>query len=254
MTLQQTAQGARNRANAAAHALATSKVTSSHWAFQGLGDEDDEGVEEKEGNHESAEAKGVGGGNRRLARRRSSSVTARRTVISIGIESGLTRVYGGQNVDQVSVARSPEKEKDAEKNGSSTTATTPRISRADTVGWFDVCVVAVRVYKQGIEEFYYSKGSGRAGDVGGGTVRDSHHLGMSCSFQIPPRIMHHVLNGKDLSQASYAAGITRDKSLGSGKGLIGILTRGRIDRLGYTRQAISCAMIGVAGGENPGWY
>jgi non-canonical (house-cleaning) NTP pyrophosphatase len=55
-------------------------------------------------------------------------------------------------------------------------------------------------------------------------------LGVS-TYEVPPQILEHVLNQKmDLSQACFHSGITSKAKVGAGEGLIGILTRGRIDR------------------------
>jgi inosine/xanthosine triphosphatase len=70
-------------------------------------------------------------------------------------------------------------------------------------------------------------------------------VGWSSAFQIPPRVARHVRLGLDLSQASNAAGLSADPKLGEGQGLIGVLTEGRVDRLAYTRQAVTVCMIGV---------
>jgi len=79
-----------------------------------------------------------------------------------------------------------------------------------------------------------------------------HHLGLSCAFEVPPKILAFMLQqGMDMSQASNASGISSDPKLGSGQGLIGILSRGRITRQEYTVQAITNALFFA---ENEGWY
>jgi inosine/xanthosine triphosphatase len=70
-------------------------------------------------------------------------------------------------------------------------------------------------------------------------------VGWSSAFEIPPRVAAHVRCGLDLSQASNAVGLSADPKLGEGQGLIGVLTEGRVDRLAYTRQAVTVCMIGV---------
>ena len=79
----------------------------------------------------------------------------------------------------------------------------------------------------------------------------THHLGLSCAFEIPRAILAHVERGLDLSQACHAAGITADCRLGEGVGLIGILSRGRIRRLEYTVHAVQTALFFA---ENAGWF
>lgn len=70
------------------------------------------------------------------------------------------------------------------------------------------------------------------------------HLGLSSAFEPPKKIvdlMHK--NGMDMSQACLEAGLTSNPKLGASEGLIGILTRGRMDRLAYTTQAVITALI-----------
>lgn len=76
--------------------------------------------------------------------------------------------------------------------------------------------------------------------------------GMSCGFEIPPNILALVLDkNRDLGQACYESGITTNSKLGSAEGLIGILSKGRIDRKEYTKQCIITALIQL---ENALWY
>ena len=72
----------------------------------------------------------------------------------------------------------------------------------------------------------------------------NYHLGLSCGFEIPPHILKLVLDkNRDLSQACYEAGITTNSKLGAAEGLIGILTKGRINRKEYTKQCIITALL-----------
>lgn len=81
---------------------------------------------------------------------------------------------------------------------------------------------------------------------------DNYHIGLSCGFEIPPPILTLVLDKKrDLSQACYESGITTNSKLGASEGLIGILTKGRVDRKEYTKQSITTALIQL---ENAVWY
>jgi inosine/xanthosine triphosphatase len=78
------------------------------------------------------------------------------------------------------------------------------------------------------------------------------HIGLSCGFEIPPHILTLVLDkNKDLSQACYEAGVTTNTKLGASEGLIGILTKGRVNRKEYTKQCIMTALIQL---ENVLWY
>jgi inosine/xanthosine triphosphatase len=71
-----------------------------------------------------------------------------------------------------------------------------------------------------------------------------YHVGLSCGFEVPPDILKYVIEDKkDLSQACFESGITQNQKLGSSEGLIGILSKGRIDRKEYTKQSITTALI-----------
>ncbi len=79
-----------------------------------------------------------------------------------------------------------------------------------------------------------------------------HHLGLSCAFEFPIKInqMIHELY-IDANEAVYRCGLTRDKKIGSSGGIIGILTKGRMTRKDYTKQAIQTALIHL---ENKSLY
>jgi len=78
------------------------------------------------------------------------------------------------------------------------------------------------------------------------------HVGLSCGFEVPPQILGLVLdNNKDLGQACYESGITANSKLGAAEGLVGILTKGRINRKEYTKQCITTALVQL---ENALWY
>ncbi len=70
------------------------------------------------------------------------------------------------------------------------------------------------------------------------------HLGLSSAFEPPQKVfdlMHN--NGLDMSEACLHVGLTKNPKIGASEGLIGILTHGRLDRLAYTAQAVTTAMI-----------
>ncbi|CAD7972925.1 unnamed protein product [Amoebophrya sp. A120] len=137
-----------------------------------------------------------------------------RILISFGIESGLYRLDGSV------------------------------LNANDPNGWYDTCVVSCF--------------DGR-----------KHHLGSSCSFEIPKNVMQKLLPKKvlkpssnvkpaggakdsevevlceNLSDACKAAGVTDKANLGEQEGLIGILTKGRITRLEYTKQAVLTSIVGL---------
>ena len=88
----------------------------------------------------------------------------------------------------------------------------------------------------------------------------THHYGLSCAFQIPPRILEFVTkHGKDLSQACNASGITSDPKLGEHGGLIGLLSSNRLTREDYTLQALETALFFALEASNgtsgqPEWF
>ena len=70
------------------------------------------------------------------------------------------------------------------------------------------------------------------------------HLGLSSCFEYPPKVVKHILeNNKNISEAFVDLGLTKNNNLGSANGAIGILTKNRLDRKEYTKQAIRTALI-----------
>ncbi len=68
--------------------------------------------------------------------------------------------------------------------------------------------------------------------------------GFSCGFELPNNISDLMVNDDlDMTQASNEAGLSKNPKLGAAEGLIGILTKGRIKRKDYTKQAIMTALI-----------
>lgn len=106
----------------------------------------------------------------------------------------------------------------------------------------------VSIVSLGIESGLFEIGESRYYDVCICSAYDGtdYTQGMSCAFEVPQEIMKFVLNeGMDLSQASNAAGVTSNQDLGQAEGLIGILSRGRIDRKQYTEQAVAMSLMHV---------
>ncbi len=72
----------------------------------------------------------------------------------------------------------------------------------------------------------------------------NHHLGLSSAFEYPLEVTQLVFKkGLDINQAFYKTGLTKDPKVGSAGGAIGILTKGRLLRKDYTKQAITMALI-----------
>lgn len=79
-----------------------------------------------------------------------------------------------------------------------------------------------------------------------------NYTGLSTGFEVPPTVLDLMISHKmDLSQASFLCGITSNVNIGSAEGLIGILTKGKVDRKEYTKQCVMTAFIQL---ENHQWY
>ncbi len=77
------------------------------------------------------------------------------------------------------------------------------------------------------------------------------HLGLSQAFECPPEVVRLVHEkGYDLNQASNAIGLTTNPQLGAAEGIIGILTKGRVTRKDYTKEAIKMALIHLENKEH----
>lgn len=77
-----------------------------------------------------------------------------------------------------------------------------------------------------------------------------YHIGLSSAFECPPKVMALVHSeGFDLNQAFYKVGITENPKLGNAEGAVGLLTKGRVTRVDYTKQAIIMAMVHLENAE-----
>ena len=71
-----------------------------------------------------------------------------------------------------------------------------------------------------------------------------YHLGLSSAWEAPKEVASYMLNdGLDMNQAAHKAGFTKNPKVGSAEGLIGIMTKGRLPRKEYTKEAIRTALI-----------
>ena len=78
------------------------------------------------------------------------------------------------------------------------------------------------------------------------------HLGLSSAFEFPKEVTRIILEQEvDANEAAYRAGLTKEQKIGSSEGIIGIVTKGRVTRKEYTKQAIRMALIHL---ENPEIY
>lgn len=81
---------------------------------------------------------------------------------------------------------------------------------------------------------------------------ENYYTGLSTGFELPPQILELILTKKmDLSQACLYSGISNNEKIGSTEGLIGVLTKGKINRKEYSKQCITTAILQL---ENAEWY
>lgn len=79
-----------------------------------------------------------------------------------------------------------------------------------------------------------------------------YHLGLSAPYEYPKKVTQLVVEqGMNISQASRTVGLTEHEYIGHAEGTVGIITKGRVTRKDYTKQAILTALIHL---ENPDLY
>lgn len=75
---------------------------------------------------------------------------------------------------------------------------------------------------------------------------NEYHLGLSSAWETPKRVAQYMLDeGLDMNEAAYKAGLSDNPRVGYAGGLVGIMTKGRITRKEYTKEAIRMAMIHI---------
>jgi len=73
---------------------------------------------------------------------------------------------------------------------------------------------------------------------------NEYHLGLSSAWEVPKDVMAYILEeGMNMTDASVKAGLTDNPTIGAAEGLIGILSKGRLVRKTYTKEAIRTALI-----------
>ncbi len=111
-------------------------------------------------------------------------------------------------------------------------------------GAFTECDYGIGL-ESGLMQVPYSKGGYM--DVCACAIYDGkeYHLGLSSAWEFPDVSVTKLMidDGLDMSQAINKAGLTKDQNIGSEAGAIGILTKGRVDRKEYTKQALRMALI-----------
>ncbi|TSC60416.1 MAG: hypothetical protein LiPW15_294 [Parcubacteria group bacterium LiPW_15] len=72
------------------------------------------------------------------------------------------------------------------------------------------------------------------------------HLGLSSAWEAPKKVVECMLkDGLDMNQAVFKTGLTTNPHIGSAEGLVGIITKGRLNRKEYTKEAIRAALIHI---------
>jgi non-canonical (house-cleaning) NTP pyrophosphatase len=78
------------------------------------------------------------------------------------------------------------------------------------------------------------------------------HLGLSSCFEYPKKMIEGMLSqGKEVSDIALEMGFASERSFREGQGMIGVLTKSRINRIDYSYQAVQMALIHL---ENPEHY
>jgi inosine/xanthosine triphosphatase len=77
-------------------------------------------------------------------------------------------------------------------------------------------------------------------------------LGLSPALEFPTKATKMMFDEDiNITDALLKEGLTKNPELGSAEGALGVLTKGRVTRKDYTKQAIHMAMVHL---ENPGLY
>jgi inosine/xanthosine triphosphatase len=77
------------------------------------------------------------------------------------------------------------------------------------------------------------------------------YLGGSSLFEYPKKIVDLVFSKHyEIDQAAKEAGFTESSAIGKAQGMIGLLTRGVVDRKEYSKQAVITALIQLLNPEH----
>lgn len=78
------------------------------------------------------------------------------------------------------------------------------------------------------------------------------HTGLSSAFEYPIEVTNIVLKEKvEINEAVYRVGLTNNPKVGSFEGAVSILTKGKVSRTEYSKQAVEMALIHL---QNPNLY
>ncbi|KKT77095.1 MAG: hypothetical protein UW74_C0049G0004 [Candidatus Giovannonibacteria bacterium GW2011_GWC2_44_8] len=77
------------------------------------------------------------------------------------------------------------------------------------------------------------------------------HLGGSSAFEYPKSMIDLVFSKDyEIDEAAKEIGFSHDSNIGEREGMIGTLTKGRLDRKGYNKQAVITALIHLLNPEH----
>jgi inosine/xanthosine triphosphatase len=74
-----------------------------------------------------------------------------------------------------------------------------------------------------------------------------HYLGLSSAWEFPnPEVMRMIVEGDtNMSEVINRVGLTSDANIGANEGAIGIVTKGRLARKAFTKEALRSALIHI---------
>lgn len=70
-----------------------------------------------------------------------------------------------------------------------------------------------------------------------------YFFGLSSAWEVPQKVMNHMNDGMNMTDAAVKAGVSANPNLGAAEGLIGVMSKGRLTRKSYTKEAIRTALI-----------
>lgn len=72
------------------------------------------------------------------------------------------------------------------------------------------------------------------------------YLGLSSAWEAPMLVTKYMIHEDlNMNDAAYRAGLTQNKNIRLAEGLVGIMTKGRLTRKEYTKEAIRTALIHI---------
>lgn len=78
------------------------------------------------------------------------------------------------------------------------------------------------------------------------------HTGLSSAFEYPIEVTKTILEQKvEVNEAVYRVGLTDNPKVGSFEGAISLLTKGKVSRTDYSKQAVVMALMHL---QNPSLY